>query len=293
MNRRCLLALAIAALAGPAMLIAPAQGAFPGRPGLLAYDNSGDSCFDGNIYLSPSSLASRRVLARGGNAQFSPNGKLVVYETCDGLNSQLELVHTNGSGHRVLVRAKGNSARSAAEPSFAPSGRSLVFSRFSGAGAGQTDLWTVRVDGSRLRELTHTRASEGNAAWAPNGKLIVFSRGGSLFTIRPNGSRVRRLTNGGRPAFSPNGHLIAFTRTDGAALWVIRPSGAGERRLDSVDLRAGKISGPAFSPTGRSIIYTKELGRRADLFTIRPNGSGRERVKRTPVNEFRVDWQAR
>src|SRR4051794_34932919 len=292
MSRRWLLVVAIIAAAA-ATTIRPADAAFPGRPGKLVFDNSSDSCFDGKIYLARPDLSGRRVLANGGNAQFSPNGKLVVYETCDGLNSQLELIHTDGTGHRVLVRAKGSSARSAAEPSFAPSGRSLVFARFAGAGAGQTDLWTVRVDGGGLRELTHTRASEGNPAWAPNGKLIVYSRGGSLYTMRPDGSRVKRLTNGGRPAFSPSSHLIAFTRTDGAALFVIRPNGLGLHRLQAVDIRNRKISGPAFSPAGNLIIYSEEVGRAADLYTVRPNGIGRERIKRTALDEFRVDWQAR
>jgi Tol biopolymer transport system component len=156
----------------------------------------------------------------------------------------------------------------------------------------------VRLDGSGLRELTHTAASEQNPAWSATGRFIVFARGSALFTMRPDGSRVRRLTRfGGRPAISPNGHLIAFTRRVGAGLYVIRPDGSGLREIKRA--RDGqKISGPAFSPNGRKIVYTLERTafsreRRADLYTIRPNGTGAERIRRTNINEFRVDWGSR
>jgi TolB protein len=288
-----LLLLTAAATAG---LVGPAGGAFPGRPGKLVYDDSPSTCFDGRIYVSNPDLSGRRVLARGGNAQFSPDGRRVVYETCDGLNTQVELIKTDGSGHRLLVEAVGPTARSAGDPSFLADGRRVVFARYPRPGAGNADLWTVDVRSGRLRQLTDTRGSEQYPATSPNGRIIVFARSGNLFTMRTDGSRVRRLTNGGRPAFSPGGHLIAFTRLSGGKLFVIRPDGSGLRELDRVDLRRGKISGPAFSPAGDRIVYTRERGARsssADLFSIRPNGAGKRRIGSTAIDEFRVDWQPR
>jgi TolB protein len=297
MRRLVLPTLAAVCLAATAASL-PSEAAFPGRPGKLVFDSSPSDCFDGGIWVAPPNLRGKRFLGRGGNAQFSPNGEKIAYETCDGLNSQIELINRDGTGHRVLVPAVGFDARSAAEPTFSPDGRRVLFTRYAGAGAGQTDLWTVRLDGTGLRELTHTRASEENPAWSPTGRIIVFAKNGGLFTMRPDGSRVRRLTRfGGRPAFSPNGHLIAFTRRYGARLYVIRPNSGGLREIERAK-EGQKISGPAFSPNGKKIVYTLErhafsFPRRADLYTIRPDGSGIERIRGTNIDEYRVDWGVR
>jgi hypothetical protein len=66
----------------------------------------------------------------------------------------------------------------------------------------------VRVDGSGLRKLTRGRW----ATWSPNGRRIAFLRRGDLFTIRVDGTRVRRLTNLRRGDFA--GDVVGASSLD-------------------------------------------------------------------------------
>jgi Tol biopolymer transport system component len=74
------------------------------------------------------------------------------------------------------------------------------------------------------------------------------------------------------PRWSPEGRWIAFEGgSNGVGVWVVRPSGRGARRL--ADGHA-----VAWAPGGRRLAYA--LG--PDIFTIRPDGSGRRVLHRGP-----------
>jgi Tol biopolymer transport system component len=107
-------------------------------------------------------------------------------------------------------------------------------------------LYMVRTNGTHLRQVVPYRldvcACGGD--WAPNGKRIVSSsqagptpvpgRQSNLFTVRPNGTRLRYLTHSHTYAvifvgsYSPNGRWIAYKRVTPAEkyrLMKIHPSG--------------------------------------------------------------------
>ena len=70
---------------------------------------------------------------------------------------------------------------------FSPDGNRLVFTRYRGTGrAEKAALFTVRLDGSDLHQLTSFAIHAGDADWSPDGKRIVFE-------AYPNpGTRLRR-----------------------------------------------------------------------------------------------------
>jgi Tol biopolymer transport system component len=95
---------------------------------------------------------------------------------------------------------------------------------------GLYQLFTIRPDGSGLRQITHLDVKHSSIPgldgprWSPDGKLIVFDSDYartaksviSLFTIRPDGSRLRKLPLvtglfNGSPEWSPDGKQIAYT----------------------------------------------------------------------------------
>jgi Tol biopolymer transport system component len=85
------------------------------------------------------------------------------------------------------------------------------------------EIYTVNVDGSDLKQLTHL----GKANWAPfyhpSGNKIIFSsnhhseRGYDfqLFTVNTDGTQLERITNNSIfnafPMFSPDGKKLIFS----------------------------------------------------------------------------------
>lgn len=95
-----------------------------------------------------------------------------------------------------------------------------------------------------------------------NGR-IAFVRGGDIWTVWPNGAAPKRLTSthdNSAPAWSPNGHLIAFvsSRAGSADVWVMRTNGSALRRITFA--ASSNESAPAWSPNGGWIVYAGDRG---------------------------------
>ena len=115
------------------------------------------------------------------------------------------------------------------EPEQTPSPNDLVafMAETNLATNNNTDIYTMRMDGSGVTNLTHDptkdfNANDYNPAWSPDKKKIAFisDRGGNstgnidIFVMNPDGSDQTRLTN--NPglddflAWSPDGKQIAY-----------------------------------------------------------------------------------
>jgi hypothetical protein len=114
---------------------------------------------------------------------------------------------------------------------WSPDGGQVVFSRWNMFYGGSESLFVVKVDGSDLRALPTPGVVARDPDWSPDGMLIVFSsmvvtgsqaRGDlqiaiDLYTVRPDGSDLRRLTDDGISSgatWTDDGR-IAFTRIPG------------------------------------------------------------------------------
>ncbi len=89
----------------------------------------------------------------------------------------------------------------------------------------------------------------------------------SVYTIRPNGSGLVRLTSGdndAEPVWSPDGHRIAFVRS--GDIWVM---GAWGGHLHQVTTAAGTESEPAWSPNGTHIAFVSNRTGVPNIFELR------------------------
>jgi TolB protein len=129
----------------------------------------------------------------------------------------------------------------------------------------------------------------GATPFGDNGK-IVFERptrnGSNLFTVNPNGSKLKRLT-GARgvesdPSWSEDGTRVAFARARDpengpVEIWVVNANGSGLKRLTR---HRGFSVAPAWSPDGRRIVYATDAGSggRLSLYVMNVDGSDQQRL---------------
>ncbi len=170
---------------------------------------------------------------------------------------------------------------------------------FDRLGPTQARLYLSHADGSGERPLTPAGALDYDPSWSPKGDWIVFTseRAGpaDLYRIHPDGSGLERLTNDpaydDQAAFSPDGRRIVFvsTRAAGRAnLWILNIATHKAARLTTGD---GGDFRPSWSPDGKWIAFSSDRGidlptakgrwerlQLADVYLIRPDGSGLQRI---------------
>lgn len=92
---------------------------------------------------------------------------------------------------------------------------------------------------------------------------IAFVRNGNIFTIRPDGTGLRKLTNRGGasgPRWSPNGTELGFVFRGN--LWIMKANGSKKTRI--TDSAPRYTDGrPTWSPNGRYLAFVKTLRHRS------------------------------
>jgi dipeptidyl aminopeptidase/acylaminoacyl peptidase len=261
-NRGSLFTVVLAMVAAAALLaladMRPAEAAFPGLNGRIAYDRPG-----GDIWTMDPNGSDQRNLMPGPNdpsddPAWSPDDtKIAFARTVSDSNDEIFTMNADGTGVRRLT----NNATLDGSPAWSPDGTRIVFARFR-AGAtpadGHWDVWVMDSDGSRQTRLTSTTDRDLLPVWSPDGRKITFVRNNSLYVMNPDGTDQRRLSSTGgigtMPNWSPDGTELVFTRSYWDDIVVIDADGTGERRL-TADTAHDYL--PAFSPNGRYIVYSR------------------------------------
>ena len=115
--------------------------------------------------------ADHQVLRRDGgpiqgeSPAWTPDGRF-VYKGCLGGSCGLILSHLDGSFPLQLTHDPDDT-----NPAVSPDGQTVAFmSRRS----GNWDIYTVRIDGTGLTQLTTDPANDGLPTWSPDGNTIAF-----------------------------------------------------------------------------------------------------------------------
>lgn len=243
---------------------------------------------------------------------------LFAVATSDRLDAAIEVAYVAAAGGNVATLTRASQAGMVAtEPSWSPDGSRIAFvvgrKRQLSRHAGDGDIYVMNADGTGQRRLTD--GFDGALpTWSPDGSQIAFVRnqGDELAIMRADGSDQHVIASArhyySRPAWSPDGGVIAYqstpdqnsqggadgfveTKSDGLAVFTIRPDGTNERQLTPTSAYAWS---PAWSPDGSQIAYSaRDQSKTDQLWIMNVDGSGAHRVTscRLPcVSDSDASW---
>lgn len=206
----------------------------------IAFSAIGAGDSDPELFVMSSAGGAVRQLTNNYLPDFgpswSPGGRFIAFASIRTGLSQVYRMRADGSHQRRLTNAFGNCD----SPAWSPRGTLIAFH----CAMANEKVSMMRPDGTHVRTLLRrvTSTIDGSPSWAPDGRRIAFSRGLrgpswrglGIWTIRPDGRGLRRVTSsGGDPAFSPDGRWVAFVRlrNGNQELYKVRANGRGLTQL--------------------------------------------------------------
>lgn len=187
------------------------------------------------------------LAAAPARATFPGANGLIAYSADPGSGGpdEIHTVLASGHGDRLLGPGLG--------PEWSPSGKRIVF--ISGEGL-DTNVSTMRADGSDVRQLT-TDGSNSSESYSPGGGRIVFLHGGSAVVMRADGSDRHTIATGlgSVRTWSPTGEIAYQAGAKGQNLGAMRPDGSDRHRLVRLGNDGG--IGPIYSPDGSEFLFAR------------------------------------
>jgi len=262
----------------------------------IAFQSNRDGDFE--IYVMNADGSGQRRLtqnpAKDASPAWSPDGRRIAFSSDRGTRfSDIYVMNADGSRQRRLTRSPADDI----SPAWSPNGRRIAFVSDRGTTTSDynTNIWVMNADGSRPRQLTNSLTAASDPAWSPDGRKIAFAAGtytSQIYVMNADGSHLRLLTRarsgGAAPAWSPDGRKIAFTigaratsepADDPGKIYVMKRNGTARRNLTR---NAVGNSGPAWSPDGRRIAFSRQSGSSSEIYVMNADGSGQKKLTQSP-----------
>ncbi len=199
-----------------------------------------------------------------------------------GSDREIFVANPDGSGIRRLTHSAGSKSN----PVWSPDGLQIAYAledqSYVGA-PGWLEVASVATGQSRrVAHLDTTKLFDNfTLAWAPDSMRIAFSDPSGLHEVRLADSTLwpeTLATHAYWPSWSPDGRILAYTRSDG--LWVVGPD--NNRRLihhDDATYRPIWLTDDRIAYAGRD-----------GLASISPDGTGRRRITGGVVDPLNWDF---
>jgi len=205
----------------------------------------------------------RQLTDRPGDKEpnVSPGGTEIVFVR----DGDIYVINADGAGERRLTSGPDLDER----PQISPHGRFVLFTRRPAPGEPR-HLFTVYLTGGEPGQLTSGSADDFEPSFAPEGRTIVFVRGlpgpaggefsgnAEIFSIRPSGDGLTRLTHTPRDELRPRyfARGIVFQRRNAihSPLFLFSMRRDGSDVMPLVRRKSNSRVG-AVSPDGRLLLF--------------------------------------
>jgi len=144
-------------------------------------------------------------MPNAGFPSFSPDGKKIVYRSWGAENDGLRILNLEDNSVQILTTDYDNI------PFWSPDGRLISFTRKHEG--NNFDIYTIKPDGTDLRQLTTSPANDAHAFWTADSKYLLWSSGiygfkdevslydntfqpyGAIFIMNADGTNKQQLTD--------------------------------------------------------------------------------------------------
>ena len=183
------------------------------------------------------------------------------------------------------------------------------------------EIFLVATDAGDVRQLTQLALQPGELQWSRDSRSLVFTAvtdlrdplkygASDLYRVTIDGRTTRLTDDGGtyaEPSFSPDGHSLAYLRSLGADKIIadrldhggpvdlyVQPSGGGTPRNLTAEWDLDPDE-PRWTPDGRHLLFTAEVGGARHLFRVPAAGGRVEQITRGDrrLTDVDVDRAAR
>jgi TolB protein len=242
------------------------------------YSNSCDQ-----IYMMPLTGGHAKRISSGVGrttcSYFLPSGDKILYSSTLGMYNSacppepdmsqgyvwpiyraydIYVADTNG---KLVSRLTDDTLYYDAESTISPKGDRIVF---TSTRSGNIDIFSMKLDGTDVKQLTHEEGYNGGAWYSKDGSEIVYR------ASRPLGDELTEFRD-----------LLkkGLVKPHQLEIYMMNADGSNQRKVTNL---GGASFSPYFMPDGKRIIFSSNYldpnGRTFDLFIINKDGTGLERI---------------